>query len=135
MAAELSGLKLEKQTLLVSFVGPRTISRINKNFLDCGRLTDVISFDYRRTASELAEDDIAIEILVCPDVAESRAKEFRNGSFAYELVLYIVHGMLHAGGEDDLNRKARQRMRRKEREIILKLKKYFKFSEIFPEKM
>lgn len=135
MAAELSSLKLEKQTLSVSFVGPGTISRINRKFLNRGWLTDVISFDYRKNETGLPENDIAVEILICPDVAESRAKELKNGSFADELVLYIIHGMLHAGGEDDSNGKARQKMRRKEREIILKLKKHFNFSEIFPERM
>lgn len=132
MAVELGGLNLTKQTLAISFVGPRTISRINREFLNRRGLTDVISFDYRKNETGSAYDDVAIEILVCPDVAESRTKKFNNRSFAYELVLYIVHGMLHAGGEDDSTAKTRRKMRKREREIILKLKKHFNFSVIFP---
>ena len=46
----------------------------------------------------------------------------------------IVHALLHAAGEDDLDPDARRRMRRREREVMTALERDFDFSELFPER-
>jgi len=43
-----------------------------------------------------------------------------------------VHGLLHIAGEDDDNRAARQRMRRREQEILARLREDFELDGIFP---
>lgn len=81
-----------------------------------------------------AEDDTVAEIIICVDKAQTEADERENSSYAYELVLYIVHGMLHATGMDDSTIEERKQMRRREKKIISQLKKEFSFDELFPEK-
>lgn len=130
-AAELAGLNLESgQTLAINFVGPVTIAQINKDFLRHEGLTDVISFDYR--SDDFLPDGTAVEIFVCPDVAERASKTIRGSSYSREMALYIVHGILHAAGEDDISPVRRKKMRSKERKIIGALGKEFCFNQVFP---
>ena len=93
-------------------------------------MTDVICFDYRGGESPLDEDDVAAEILICPEAAR-RQNETRGRQFHRELALYLIHGLLHLAGEDDLDPASRRRMRRKERAALEHLEKEFDFEEIF----
>ena len=127
---ELANLVLgQDQIISISFVGPRTIAGINKQFVNHTGLTDVISFDYRDGLLE--SNDVAVELIICPDAAISEGSRRKNSSFTNEMVLYLVHGILHIVGENDLSPKERSRMRRKERVMMEKLKNEFSFKTIF----
>ena len=128
---ELARLNLEQnQIISISFVGPKTIMRINKQFVNHSGLTDVISFDYR-DEDQFQSNDIAAELIIHPGMAVTASSSRKKSSFAYEMVLYLVHGILHIAGENDLAAKERAKMRRKEREIIKKLQVEFLFESIF----
>ena len=47
-------------------------------------------------------------------------------------MLYLVHGCLHAAGENDLVESDRVSMRRREAEVLAELRKKYVFSEVFP---
>ena len=101
--------------------------KINRDFLEHDRLTDVICFDYR-TDSEptdrgiAAPEDILVEIFISPNMAEIQAAERpESRSPGSELLLYMIHGILHAVGELDSTPEQRRRMRRKERSVLRKL--------------
>ena len=129
---ELAGLSVPEGTLLsFIFPGSRTMRRLNKTFLNHDYLTDVICFNYSEQ-DKLEEGDISVEIFISPDIAATRAAENKDISYAGEIVLYIVHGILHATGMQDATLAQKKQMRIKENEIITKLKKEFCFSEIFP---
>lgn len=113
------------------FPGPKTMVKINKHYLDHNYLTDVICFNYGPDSSVL-EEDIAIEIFISPDIALIRAEEIKETTYAEEMVLYLVHGILHAAGELDTTEKQKLSMQLKETEILKILKKEFYFEEIFP---
>ena len=120
-AAEIAGLRLApNQILSVSFVGPRTMRRVNREFLGHDYLTDVICFDYRDHLGPNTADDPepAIEILVSPDMAQVNAEKHKNRTYESELLLYLVHGILHAAGFDDSTPELKRKMRRAERKII-----------------
>jgi probable rRNA maturation factor len=42
------------------------------------------------------------EILVCASIAEARAREFGNTP-TIEVALYVIHGLLHLSGLDDID--------------------------------
>ena len=129
---ELANLKFEEdQIISISFVGPRTIARINKKFLGHIGLTDVISFDYRESDNIYQDNEITSELIVSPDMALMEASKRRDSSFAYEMTLYLVHGILHIAGENDLSPKERTKMKRKEKQIIKKLQNEFSLESIF----
>ena len=64
------------------------------------------------------------EIFVCLDQAIAQARRFRT-SWQSELVRYIVHGVLHLQGQQDLHAAARRRMKREENRLLRQLGRRF----------
>ena len=83
---------------------------INKQYLNHDYITDVITFDLEQTA----------EIIICPWVAEKNAKAY-DLLVQQELVLYLIHGLLHLAGYNDHNLKDIQRIRSKEQQLLSQL--------------
>ena len=131
--AEFADFSLPPGTYLsVIFPGPRTMRKINRTFLNHDYLTDVICFNYITAEDdELAEGDVAVEIFISPDIALRRASENHDLSYPSEMVLYLVHAILHAAGYHDKTPAQKKKIRAAENRIIEKLKKEFNFSEIF----
>ena len=122
--AELAGLDLDnRETISVNFVGPRVMKRINKSFLNHDYLTDVICFNYRNDV-DYDEEDLAIEIFISPDIAVERAKSESNIEYSSEMILYIVHAILHATGLNDKSDEEKKIMRKEESRILNELKKW-----------
>ena len=57
------------------------------------------------------------EIFVCPLAAIAYAKKQESRPYE-ETALYIVHGLLHLLGYDDLEEKAKKNMRKKEKSCM-----------------
>tara|TARA_B100000609_G_C17096648_1_gene372287 strand:- start:53 stop:505 length:453 start_codon:yes stop_codon:yes gene_type:complete len=133
-AVNLAGLLLpEKSLVSINFVGDRMMARINREYVGHTGTTDVISFCYCEDDMFDIEDEVAVELFICADTAKREGEARKDSSYAREMVLYIVHGLLHAAGEDDLSPEPRKRMRRRERQIMKKLKENYDFDKIFPE--
>ena len=131
-AANLSNLDFgDNQILSISFVGSKTIKRVNSQFVLHEGITDVIAFDYRDCDRDIDIEEVAGELIVYPGAAEIEAPKRAKSSFALEMTLYIVHGILHLAGEDDLESKTRKRMRNKERIVMKKLQDEFNIENVF----
>lgn len=122
----------EDQILSISFVDAKTISQINEQFVNHIGITDVISFDYRNEKDPqcIEDEEVAGELIVYPDIAKDQCKNRKNSSFACEITLYLIHGILHLTGMNDQTTKEKRKIREKERIIIKKLKQDFIFDEI-----
>lgn len=131
-ATELCGLMLGEHEVNIIFVNDQKMADINMAYLGHAGTTDVISFCYLENGEMLLAADTAIELIVGVDVAMREGTARDDSSYASELVLYIVHGLLHAAGEDDLTPVAVQQMRQHERRVITVLKREFVFDNIFP---
>jgi len=116
-AQELAGLGDCKGTLSIIATSPGTMAEMNRQFLDHKGATDVLTFDLRDEAFPAEDDDTVAEIYVCPEVAFEFSRKFGTTP-SYELVLYMVHGMLHLAGEDDLDEEARKSMRAAEARVM-----------------
>lgn len=92
----------------IIFLDDVAIRRINRRFKKEDRATDVLSFDL---------DEGLREIYISIDRAAANSRRYRTGP-APELVRYIIHGILHLYGYDDLKREERTRMSAKEDEIL-----------------
>ena len=101
----------------VVLVDGNTSRQYNRDFLQHDYPTDTISFpiEDRRNEGYLEGD-----VLVCPEVAKERAKEF-GWTAEEELLLYVVHGMLHLFGFDDTTPQQQAAMQAKEREYLATL--------------
>ncbi|GHT21471.1 hypothetical protein FACS189419_02420 [Planctomycetales bacterium] len=100
--------------LNVVLVDSDTIHQYNADFLKHDCPTDVISFVLEDKRSK---HHLEGEVLACSEVAQERAKEF-SWTPQEELMLYIIHGMLHLVGFDDKTEEAEEVMRQKEKEYL-----------------
>ncbi|MGH7940404.1 MAG: rRNA maturation RNase YbeY [Limisphaerales bacterium] len=128
-AATLAQLNITRAELGIVLVGAKEMASLNEKFLQHEGPTDVITFDYSdkvappgaaRTAPRAVPVIIRGEIFVCIAEAERQAIVFGTDWFS-ELVRYIVHGILHLSGHDDLEPLARKRMKREENRLLRKL--------------
>src|SRR5205823_2610504 len=97
------------------------ITRLNKTFLHHAGPTDVITFNYspRRTSEVLHG-----EIFICTSETVAQARRFRT-TWQLELARYLVHGILHLQGHDDLHSAPRQKMKREENRLLRGLARRF----------
>ncbi len=132
-AALLAGLPTEGDwEFRVWFLDDEAMAQAHVDIMDVEGTTDVITMAYLEEPEALFPGDMGLELLVCVPFAEREGAERPDSSYADELMLYIVHGCLHAAGEDDLTDEARPSMRRREAEVMSALKEKYDFSEIFP---
>ena len=133
-AAELAGLPVEKDwQASVHFVGGRSMAKANADYVGHQGETDVITFSYFDDPESLFPGDVAVELLICIDVALKEGSQRDDSSYAEELALYILHGFLHSAGYDDLTPEARRGMRRGERRGMAVLREEFDLAAIFPQ--
>jgi probable rRNA maturation factor len=91
--------------------GDAELAAVHARHLGDDTTTDVISFAM----------DGAAEVVVNNEMARRVARAHGHSSRA-ELALYIVHGILHVAGYDDVRVRARRRMRAAEREVLRRLR-------------
>ncbi len=99
----------------IYFVDKPEICRLHDEFFQDPSPTDCISFPMN-TYDDF-EYRILGEVFVCPPVAIEYADQ--HGGDAYdEVSLYVVHGLLHLLGYDDIDPKDRKQMRLAEKRHI-----------------
>ena len=99
--------------------GPVTIKRINREYRNINRVTDVISFALLDD-EEVVEDDDVVElgdIFINRDRVISQAYDYEH-SIKREFVFLFVHGLLHLLGYDHMNPEDEKRMFALQRRII-----------------
>ena len=119
----------------VIFLPEDAMAELNWESLRHQGPTDVISFDLRNAGGEMPETEkeefeADVEVYVCPDVARREARK-RGLPYSREVVLYLVHGLLHAAGEDDLVPEKKRKMRRREKQVLAALENNHHFERIF----
>jgi len=95
--------------LSIVFVGPKRMRAINKKYLDHDYVTDVLTFDFGKSQQG--------EIIICPGVARAQAQAHQT-STENEIILYVIHGILHLAGFDDRKPKDTLQMRKMENELL-----------------
>ena len=96
------------------FVDSAEISRLHQEFFDDPSITDCISFPIDDTDTPYR---VLGEVFVCPEVAVEFAASHCENPLK-ETALYVVHGLLHLFGYDDIKEKDRRRMKNKEKELM-----------------
>lgn len=111
----------------VAVVDNETIHELNRRYLAHDYETDVLSFLLDGDGPEAQSLEpftkrgrgkrIDGEVIVSAEAAAEMAADF-SWRPQDELVLYLVHGLLHLVGYDDLTDAEREVMRRREREVL-----------------
>ena len=110
--AALHFLKKVKSEVSVRIVNDEMMSNLHSKHSGIVSTTDVLTFDH-------ASDDNAVraDIAICFDVAK-RESEQRNNMLQNEMLLYILHGVLHCCGFDDHDDVAHQKMHAEEDRVL-----------------
>lgn len=92
-------------SISVAVIGDAEMHELNRKYLDHDYPTDVLSF---LLESDSASGRIEGEVIASQETAATAATSF-GWSAENELVLYVIHGLLHLTGMDDatpMDRKA-----------------------------
>jgi len=88
----------------VTIISDEAIAEVHEKFMHIPGATDVITFEHG-------------EIVISVDTAKRYAREYKQ-PLARELLLYIIHGLLHLNGYDDRQPVDAARMKRVQTEIL-----------------
>ena len=121
----LKQLELTSYQLGVHLVGTNEMADLNQNFLGHEGSTDVITFDH----NEIAGGALNGEIFISVADAVAQARDFGT-TWQSELARYIVHGVLHLRGFDDLAPAPRRLMKREENRLVAALAEEFSLSKL-----
>jgi len=125
--ATLVAEQVAQATISVALVDNQALRRLNRRHLDHDYDTDVLSFlleveepdreakpaDSPRGYGKRLEGEVVLSV----EMAEQSARDF-GWSTGDEVVLYLVHGLLHLVGYDDLTDVEKSAMRERERDIL-----------------
>jgi probable rRNA maturation factor len=140
----LADLEVEKADLGINLVAAPAMTTLNETFLRHEGTTDVITFDYSvqftgaraarprgaktRTRGRAARAPLIGEIFICVDEAVAQAKKFKT-TWQSEIVRYVIHGILHLLGHDDLRAADRRRMKREENRLLRRFSRRFSLAQ------
>jgi rRNA maturation RNase YbeY len=115
LRAVLKAEKIKRGEWRINVVKDAAMKRLHRNSMNDPTTADVLTFDLRDLDCKAGSVDL--DTVVCYDVAKREAKR-RGHGVTDELLLYMVHSLLHVCGYDDLNEKAAARMHRREDELL-----------------
>lgn len=113
---KIQNLSSKKTSIL--FCSNKIIKKLNKKFFNRRAATDVIVFPLDDTF----DSDYLGEIIISVEEAVKAGKKYGN-TWQKEMILYLIHGILHLLGYDDIQTKRRKIMGEKQEKIL---------SELFP---
>lgn len=110
----LTTLRAEKvppgKTMTIVIGRDQTVRELNRRFHKVDAPTDVLSFSY-------GDVDYLGDLVISYDTAKRNARDFR-WPVRDELRLLVTHGVLHLLGYDDTSPRGRNRMWRRQAEIL-----------------
>ena len=119
--------KLTKSKLIITITltTPENIRKINKEYRNIDRATDVLSFPMfekeeltkKIKNQEFMHEDVLGDIIISIEKVKDQAKEYGH-SFERELSYMVVHGFYHLMGYDHMTEEEKTEMRKKE-DVIL----------------
>lgn len=123
--------KLEntKLSITITLTTPKHIQKINQEYREINKETDVLSFPMfekdeltaKIEKKDFMYEDILGDIIISIERVEEQAKEYGH-SFERELSYMLVHGFYHLMGYDHIEEEDKIKMRPKEEKILTDLK-------------
>ena len=122
-------LENSKLSVTITLTTPENIQKINKEYRNIDKATDVLSFPMfgkdelseKVEKKDFAYEDILGDIVISIERVEQQAKEYEH-SFEREFSYMLVHGFYHLLGYDHIQEEDKIIMRTKEEKILLELK-------------
>ena len=105
-----------KSEICVSFVDDKAMRRLNKEFRNIDKTTDVLSF--------AQEGDLLGDVVISLDTVNRHALIYKTTP-ENEIKRLLIHGVLHLLGYDHKNKEERKIMREKEKELNKNINKLY----------
>jgi probable rRNA maturation factor len=119
------GLGFDEFELGVHFVGAKRMAEVHQQFMNIPGSTDVITFDH----GSKRPLKIYGEIFISVEDAIAQAREFRT-TWQEEVARYLIHGVLHLAGCDDMTPPKRKQMKRIENQTLRRMRNEFDLTRI-----
>jgi len=118
-----------KSELNIVFSDGKEIRKLNKKYRKIDRETDVLSFSYVSDKDKIgpgASSYTAGEIIICPEVAQSNIlKQDENWNLNLEIILLIIHGILHIYNYDHIEEKDKANMEGIQESLVSDIRRTF----------
>ena len=108
----MADFEIQAGSVSLAIVDDTTIHELNRRYLGHDYPTDVLSFVYQQQSNQFDG-----EVIASAETAARIAAQ-NGGSLCDELLLYIIHGILHLVGLDDQNEADRTTMRQYESKYL-----------------
>ncbi len=105
----------------IYLVDTPTICQLHEQFFQDPSPTDCISFPLDDEEDDVVPYRVLGEVFVCPQTAKEYAQQHEGNPYD-EVTLYVVHGLLHLMGYDDLKEEECAQMRQAEKRHMQKLR-------------
>ncbi len=113
----LKHLNIDKNCILtVTFVSQAKIKQLNRKYFKKSGDTDVIALESGDFKNKALNNYLG-DIIISPEKAKQNCRRFGTTP-ERELFLYVAHGLLHLLGYDDLKKKNRMKMERKQQKLL-----------------
>jgi probable rRNA maturation factor len=115
----LKRLDCTDKEISITFVDDVTIQRINKQYLDKDRPTNVISFSLQEGEFGNINPEILGDIVISVDTAQREAEK-GNLRLDEEILFLMIHGLLHLLGynHENTSKENSRKMKQKEKELF-----------------
>ena len=118
-------LENSKLSVQVTLTTPQNIRKLNKEYRNIDKETDVLSFpmfDKKEIINikKIEYEEVLGDIVISVERVENQAKEYGH-SFERELAYMVVHGFYHLMGEDHIKEEDKEKMREKEEKVLSRL--------------
>lgn len=97
----------------LAIVPPADMARYNRRYLNHSGPTDVISFDL----SDAQTPGLSGQLIVCATIAREQA-QYHGLTGPEELMIYVIHGLLHMAGYDDQSVRQAAKMHARQDELL-----------------
>ena len=122
---KVEGLQNSKLYISITLTNPENIRRLNKEYRNIDKETDVLSFPmFEKNEIEniknIQFEETLGDIVISIERVKQQAEEYGH-SFERELAYMVVHGFYHLMGEDHIEENDKIKMREKEEFVLNKL--------------
>lgn len=104
----------------ILFCSDSYIRKLNREYRRVDASTDVLAFSMHEGKFSKVHPGVLGDVVISLETASRQAKRFRH-SLNKEIVLLVIHGILHLVGYDHLKKKDKEKMHKREKEILKSL--------------
>ena len=104
---------VDRAEITILLVGDRRMARLHEEWLGVPGTTDVITFDL----ADGRDGGLRGDVVVSAETARRVSREL-GWAPRHEVAYYVVHGLLHLAGHDDIDPVRRRAMRARERVLM-----------------